>query len=72
MKKKRAAEILGATPWGRPMALFAALMAIGLLVVGCGQKGPLTLPLAAPAKVKATLPAPAPASVADNTSSAPR
>jgi predicted small lipoprotein YifL len=54
------------------MASFAALMAIGLLVVGCGQKGPLTLPLAAPAKVKATLPAPAPASVTDNTSSAPR
>jgi predicted small lipoprotein YifL len=72
MKKKRATEILGATPRGRPIAALAALMVAGLLLAGCGQKGPLTLPSAAPAKGQATLPTPAPASAADNTFPAPR
>jgi predicted small lipoprotein YifL len=67
MKKKRASEILGAAPCGRRGAALAALMVAGLLLAGCGQKGPLMLPSAAPAKVQTALPAASPAPAADNT-----
>ncbi len=70
MKKKRANQILDAAWRGGHSAALAALMVIGLLLSGCGQKGPLTLPSAAPAKVKTALPSAASAPAADNTPSA--
>lgn len=70
MKKKRANEILDAALCGGRNAALAALMVVGLLLGGCGQKGPLTLPSAAPVKVRAALPAATPARAADNTAPA--
>ncbi|MFT5934016.1 MAG: putative small lipoprotein YifL [Hydrogenophaga sp.] len=67
MEKQRVNEILGAGPGGRRCTALAALMVAGLLLAGCGQKGPLTLPSAAPAKVQTALPAAASAPAADNT-----
>ena len=77
MKKKRANEILDAALCGSRSAALAALMVAGLLLGGCGQKGPLMLPSVAPAKAKTTLPAAASAPAADNafparTDAAPR
>lgn len=47
-------------------------MMAGLLLAGCGQKGPLVLPLAAPVKVVPALPNPGTApAAADNTVPAP-
>jgi predicted small lipoprotein YifL len=67
MKKKRANEILGAVRCGSQTAALVALMVAGLLLAGCGQKGPLMLPSAAPAKVQTALPAAVSAPAADNT-----
>jgi len=67
MKKKRANEILDAALCGAHSAALAALTVAGLLLAGCGQKGPLTFPSAAPVKVKTALPAAASAPAGDNT-----
>jgi predicted small lipoprotein YifL len=50
MKNKRAAEILGVRSRLQSGRVLAALMAAGLLLSGCGQKGPLVLPAALPTK----------------------
>jgi len=50
MKNKRAEEILGVRSKLQSGRALAALMAAGLLLSGCGQKGPLVLPAASPAK----------------------
>ncbi len=74
MKKKRVFEILGAAPDGKRRAALSALVAAGLLLAGCGQKGPLMLPSAAPAKLKTPAPdvAGPPPAHSDNTPAAPR
>jgi predicted small lipoprotein YifL len=72
MKKKRASEILGVTPTARRTTARAALLVGGLLMVGCGQKGPLVLPAAAPAKASAADTSRAPATRTDSAPIAPR
>jgi predicted small lipoprotein YifL len=72
MRKKRANEILGAAPMARRATARAALLMGGLLVVGCGQKGPLVLPAAAPAKASAADTRLAPAPRTDSAPIAPR
>jgi predicted small lipoprotein YifL len=67
MKKKRAIEILGAAPFGPRCGALAALTVAGLLLAGCGQKGPLTLTSVVPAKVRTALPTAVSAPGADNT-----
>jgi predicted small lipoprotein YifL len=53
MEKKRNDQILGAAPRDGCSAAFAALIFAGLLLAGCGQKGPLMLPSTTPTKASA-------------------
>ena len=56
----------------RRATALAALLMGGLLLVGCGQKGPLVLPAAAPAEARAANPSQAIAPRTDSAPIAPR
>ncbi|WP_363355842.1 lipoprotein [Hydrogenophaga sp.] len=67
MNRRCASQILGAAPPSVGSLLRAALLVTGLLLVACGQKGPLFLPPSSTAKTATPAPPPASAEAADAT-----